>query len=88
MKTTRAFRTIILGLLVLWLAPRAARAQTTDTASIQGRVTDESGAVMPGVTVTVASPALQTPQLVAVTDQQGGYRFSALPGGTYRPEAR
>jgi hypothetical protein len=83
MKTRPAFRTIVLGLFVLWLSPGVAHAQTTDTASIQGKVTDESGAVMPGVTVTIASPALQTPQVTSVTDVQGAYHFSALPGGTY-----
>src|SRR5436305_1232291 len=82
MKTTRVFRSIILGLFVL-LGSAAALAQTTDTASIQGKVTDESGAVMPGVTITVSSPALQMPQLTAVTDENGAYHFSALPGGTY-----
>ena len=38
---------------------------------------------MPGVTVTATSPALQVPQVVAVTNERGEYRLSPLPIGTY-----
>jgi hypothetical protein len=65
-----------------WLAPVVA-AQTTDRSGIEGSVTDESGAAMPGVTVVAASPALQGRQTSVVTDGQGRYRFQALPGGLY-----
>jgi len=47
------------------------------------RATDESGAVMPGVTVTAASPALLGGQTIAVSDTEGVYRFSELPIGDY-----
>ena len=49
---------------------------------INGTVTDDTGAVLPGVTVTVTSPALIQPQ-TQVTGAQGDYRFLALPPGTY-----
>ena len=55
----------------------------TSTASIVGTVTDKSGAVMPGVTVTAASPSLQVGTLSTVTDDKGEYRLSPLPIGTY-----
>jgi len=61
---------------------RAAFAQT-GTATINGQVTDESGAVLPGVTITATSPALQVPQVVSATDQEGRYRLTPLPIGTY-----
>ena len=52
------------------------------TGTITGRVVDNSGAVLPGVTV-----AIKSPQMVgtreAVTDQLGTYRFTALAPGTY-----
>ena len=70
---------------VVLLAQLATAGQITP-ASIIGRVTDESGAVLPGVAVTTTSPALQVPQLVAVTDQQGEYRLTPLPIGTYALE--
>ena len=66
------------------VSPRPAAAQTsTNNAGIEGRVTDDSGAVLPGVTVTIKSPALQSAQLEAVTDAAGRYRFTTLPGGEY-----
>jgi hypothetical protein len=49
---------------------------------INGTVTDNTGAVLPGVTVTASSPALMQPQ-VQVTGIDGGYRFLALPAGVY-----
>src|SRR5512134_2313280 len=49
---------------------------------INGTVTDNTGAVLPGVTVTVSSPALIQPQ-VQVTGADGSYRFLALPPGVY-----
>jgi len=49
---------------------------------INGVVTDESGAVLPGVTVTATSPALIQPQ-VAATGEDGNYRLIALPPGLY-----
>jgi hypothetical protein len=52
--------------------------------SIGGVVTDVSGAAMPGVTVTVTSPALQVPQMVRVSEADGEYRLTDLPPGVYR----
>ncbi len=49
---------------------------------INGTVTDDTGAVLPGVTVTVSSPALIQAQ-VQVTSAAGDYRFLALPPGVY-----
>src|SRR5919108_349804 len=49
---------------------------------INGTVTDNTGAVLPGVTVTASSPALIQPQ-VQVTGTDGSYRFLALPPGVY-----
>src|SRR5262245_14926765 len=61
-----------------------AMAQTVRTGSISGTVSDDSSAHIPGVTVTLTSPALQVPQLVKTTDSQGEYQFVDLPVGTYR----
>jgi hypothetical protein len=54
-----------------------------EDASVLGRVTDESGGVLPGVTVMATSPALQVAQVVAVTDDQGEYRLANLRIGLY-----
>jgi hypothetical protein len=63
----------------LALLPATALAQ----ASITGVVKDPSGAVLPGVTVEVASPALIEKVRTAVTDGGGQYRFVDLRPGTY-----
>ncbi len=52
------------------------------TGEIFGRVTDSSGAVLPGVTVTVAGPALLQPRVV-VASENGSYRAPELPIGSY-----
>jgi len=49
---------------------------------INGVVTDNSGAVLPGVSVTASSPALIRPQ-TATTGSDGTYRLIALPPGVY-----
>jgi hypothetical protein len=46
--------------------------------SIVGQVKDESGSILPGVTVTATSPSLQVPQIDAVTKVLGEYRLAPL----------
>src|SRR5262245_6262244 len=52
------------------------------TGSINGKVADTSGGVLPGVTVSATSPSMMGIQ-TSVTDSGGNYRFPALPPGTY-----
>ena len=52
-------------------------------ATIAGAVRDTSGAVLPGVTVEAASPALIEKVRTAVTDGNGRYRIENLLPGTY-----
>src|SRR5580765_3097752 len=67
---------------VLFLLPALAWAQA-ESANIAGAVRDASGAVMPGVTVEAASPALIEKVRVVTTDGQGLYRIVDLRPGTY-----
>ncbi len=76
-----AARTLLV-LVLMAAAAMPAMAQATD-ASIIGRVTDESGAALPGVTVTATSPALQVPSVTTVTNDAGEYRLANLPIGVY-----
>src|SRR6266571_570863 len=71
----------VLTLTTTALAP-SALAQSLQTGNITGKVSDNTGARAPGVTVTLTSPVLITPRTVT-TDQEGSYRFPALPPGTY-----
>jgi len=79
-------RVIAHGVLLLVLVSFAipARAQRT-TGEIVGTVTDESGAVLPGVTVTIRGSGLPGAPNV-VTSETGAYRFPALPPGDYTLE--
>jgi len=67
---------------VVVLLPRLASAQA-DNSAIAGQVRDTSGAVMPGVTVEAASPALIDKVRSSVTDDQGQYRIGDLRPGVY-----
>jgi hypothetical protein len=54
------------------------------TGSVIGVVKDESGALLPGVTVTITSPAsLPGGPMTATTSEKGEYRFGLLPPGSY-----
>jgi hypothetical protein len=66
--------------LVLSLAASATAQRTTG--EIIGRVTDESGAVLPGVTVTIRGLGVAGAP-TTVTSDTGEYRFPVLPAGTY-----
>ena len=74
-------------LLASLLMPATASAQARLTgADVRGTVKDESGAVLPGVSVTATN--LETGLArTAVTDGEGGYVVPALPPGTYRISA-
>ena len=76
----RTFARIIMGAALLMLLPVAALAQTS---AIAGTVKDTSGAVLPGVTVEAASPALIEKVRSAVSDGNGQYKIEALRPGTY-----
>jgi hypothetical protein len=58
----------------------AGREAQTQYGSIRGSITDQSEAALPGVTVTLSSPALLVDQ-TTVSDQVGQYRFEQLPVG-------
>jgi hypothetical protein len=78
--TWRAWtRVIRVAVAFVALAPAAAFAQS----GIAGIVKDTSGAVLPGVSVEAASPALIEKVRAVVTDAQGAYRILDLRPGTY-----
>src|SRR5947209_15401231 len=73
-------------LLVVFLVPGAAFAQRSTTGTVTGKVVDSSGAVLPGVTVSLKSPEALG-QFTGVTDGQGTYRVTNLPPATYEIRA-
>src|SRR3954463_11988228 len=83
--TSFIFSIAIVALLQLSLGTGAAWAQAGTLGNIVGKAADDTGGVMPGVTVTATSPALQVPSVTAVTDAEGHYRLRDLPApGMYR----
>ncbi|MBI4473121.1 MAG: TonB-dependent receptor [Acidobacteria bacterium] len=72
---------LLFGILTALLLTVSAAAQD-NSGTINGRVTDTTGAFIPGVTISLTSPAIQGARN-AVTDETGSYRFILLPPGTY-----
>src|ERR1044071_81983 len=79
----RCFGTISIVAVSVLLVSGVARAQ--GTAELNGRVTDESGGVLPGVTVTATQTDTGFTRSV-VTETNGLYVVSNLPTGPYRLE--
>jgi hypothetical protein len=71
---------LLVGFLVL-LLPNLLFAQT-NAGSLSGRVSDGSGATLPGVTLTATNAATGFNRTV-ITETDGSYRFASLPIGTY-----
>ncbi|MQA29423.1 MAG: hypothetical protein GEU82_06225 [Luteitalea sp.] len=69
------------GAMVVLLFTSSASAQ--QTSGISGLVRDTSGAVLPGVTVEAASPALIEKVRTVVSDTEGRYNITDLRPGTY-----
>jgi hypothetical protein len=77
------FGLLVAALMVAAAAPAYAQGGgASSTGTIQGRVTDAQGAVLPGVTITATSPSALGAQ-TTVTTETGNYRFPALPPGVY-----
>src|SRR6266850_601676 len=79
---TSVRRVIVFAALMVFAAV-SAWPQASVTGSIAGAVRDTTGAVLPGVTVEVASPALIEKVRVAITDDQGQYKILDLRPGVY-----
>src|SRR5215471_11616247 len=75
----RAAWKIVALLTLVVLVPSVALAQAT----LAGTVKDSSGAVLPGVTVEAASPALIEKTRAGVSDGAGRYRIENLRPGDY-----
>ncbi len=83
-KGTTAGMAVVM-LLPFSVATEMAWAQAGTLGNIMGKATDETGGVLPGVTVAATSPALQVPSVTTVTDAEGSYHLRDLPApGMYR----
>ena len=83
---SQGLRHVVAGLCVVLLTAGIAWAQAGATAQINGSVRDTSGAVLPGVDVTVTQTDTNFTRST-VSDAEGNYLFSNLPTGPYRLQA-
>ena len=82
----KAFKTGLLFTMCILVTVSIVHAQTRS--SVTGTIIDASGAVLPGVAVTLASPDLVGGAQNTTTGNDGTYRFSDLPPGTYSVSAQ
>ncbi len=75
------FKKLLLVAAILCLAGLG-MAQTTQTGNIVGTVSSSEGP-LPGVAVTIKSPAMMLPSMTMATNAQGNFRFMGLPPGDY-----
>ena len=80
------FRVLFAFLVSLSLASAAAAQGQAINGTIEGSVVDDSGGVLPGVTVTVTNTDTGDTRVV-VTNENGVYRAPLLPLGSYRVSA-
>src|SRR5438309_1690398 len=80
MKTRKFSFILLLIAACVFMTGRVAFGQST--ATLQGTVTDQKGAVVPNATITVRNQATSI-ERVAQTDSSGNYQVAALPVGTY-----
>lgn len=82
MKNVLKFIGLSAMLMCFALFTTSAFAQSSTTGSIEGTVTDSSGAAVPGATIKVTSPNLISSQS-ATTDDSGRFKIANLPPGRY-----
>ena len=75
----RLFSLIAAAFLIVLVVPILVAQE--QTASIEGTITDQSGAALPGVTVEAVSTNGQ--RFSTQSDKEGHYRFPSVPPGTY-----
>ncbi|MCJ7486230.1 MAG: carboxypeptidase-like regulatory domain-containing protein, partial [Candidatus Aminicenantes bacterium] len=72
---------LVIAILVLFMAG-VAFAQGPPTSKLEGKVVDDTGSPLPGVSVEATSPKL-VGKATGVTDGEGSFRLFSLPSGSY-----
>lgn len=77
-------KSVLFALLVAWVVCAGYAGAQSQTGTVTGKVTDEQGGVLPGVTVTLIG---KTGAVTQVTDAKGEYRFLGVNPGTVSVKA-
>ncbi len=72
----------ILLILITMALSSAVQAQSNETGTIHGIVSDSSGAIIPGASATLTGANLVVPR-TTTSDDRGRYQFEQVPVGTY-----
>ena len=80
-------RKVLVLAVVLFFFAVVAYSQAVHYGKLAGKVVDEQGKPLPGVTITVLSDALIKGKLRTITSKDGKYYFSSLPIGVYTVKA-
>ena len=83
MGSIRVLCLLLLAAALALTSAQFAMAQTTATGALTGTVTDQSGGVISGATVTVTSVSTGQSR-TAMTDSSGTYKFGLLNPGNYQ----
>jgi Carboxypeptidase regulatory-like domain len=74
---------VVVGFIAMTSEPAFAQTVSATTGAINGKVADESAGALPGVAITITSPAMQGDR-TTVSGPDGSFRFPAIPPGTYQ----
>src|SRR5262245_20278714 len=74
---------LLIGVLIVGLAGAAAANAQVLYGSLTGNVTDQTGAILPGIKVEVSNNATGVTKML-ITDERGSYLFSDLQAGVYK----
>ena len=84
MRANQCVRKLVPVLFAVLCSALPASAQNVGVGAIAGNVTDASGAVLPGATITLSSPlGTVGANQQTVSDERGAYQFLRLQAGTY-----
>jgi hypothetical protein len=84
MRTANSIRVACMLFVACWLLNSGIAAAQVITATIQGVVTDSSGARIPDASITVINVETNVTTYMGKSDQEGGFHATQLPVGVYK----
>jgi hypothetical protein len=79
----RRISALVVGLILGSVCAASGQTVSATTGAMNGKITDTTGARLPGVTITISGPSMQGTR-TDVTTEDGVYRFPSIPPGDYK----